>query len=489
MHIVHLAAECAPIAKVGGLADVVGALPAALSAEGTASSILMPLYGGPHGSTAARAGALARVGSGEVWFGPDAYAYTVYRSDALGAPLYLLDQPEHFGPEGVYFRTEDGLPFDNDDTRFPLFQLCALHWLAGGDAPAPDVLHLHDHHTGLIPALLRHGSGYEALRDVPTMFTVHSADHQGVLPWGVWERLGVFVEEAETLLVGDEVNSMKAALNWSDAVTTVSPSYAEELATNDSMAGPLAEVFRAIRHKTTGILNGVDYGAWNPATDSYLDATYSADDLAGKADCKAAVCAELGLDAARPLVAFIGRLMPEKGVEILLEGVERVLRKTGATVALLGTGYPEHEHELRGLVSMMAHEGLGDRVAARIAFDNTFAHRLYAAADIFLMPSKSEPCGLGQLYAMAYGTPPVVHAVGGLRDTVVPWDGEAGTGFTFDAFTPGAIRQAVQQALDVHADSAAWGSLVRQAMAADWSWARSARAYTRIYQRLASVPA
>ena len=223
---------------------------------------------------------------------------------------------------------------------------------------------------------------------------------------------------------------------------------------------------------------------WCPETDAHLPHTYSATDLAGKAATKAAVCAELNLDAGRPLVAFVGRLMPEKGVEILLPGVEALLGTTEAAVALLGTGDPEHEAEVRALAGMLAREGVARRLAAVVAFDEGLAHRLYAAADVFLMPSRTEPCGLGQMYAMAYGTPPVVHAVGGLRDTVRAFDGDNGTGFPFDAFTPEALVAAVTEALAAFADAPTWRRLQQNAFAQDFSWSASAWAYAGLYEGL-----
>lgn len=486
MTVLHLAAECAPIAKVGGLADVVGALPSALRARGIDSAIVMPLYGGPEGTVAGRAGDLSVVAAGEVVYGSDRYPYAVHRGDLGGTPLYLVHEPVHFGPDAVY-SGPGGTPLPHADTRFLVFQLAALDWLASGDGPEADLLHLHDHHTGLVPVLLRNAPDYVPLSATPTVFTVHSADHQGVTPWDVWDHLGVHVSEAEGLLVEDDLNAMKAALRWADAVTTVSPTYADELTSDPEMANGLLDAFREARPKLTGIVNGVDTGAWNPATDAHLPATYSADDLGGKAETKRAVCADLGLDPARPLLTFVGRLRPEKGAEILPEGIERVLRRTEAAVAVLGSGDAEHEEAMQGLVAMMEREGMGDRLAVVLAFDNALAHRLYAAGDLFLMPSKSEPCGLGQLYAMAYGTPPVVHGVGGLRDTVAPWDGAAGTGFVFDDFTAGAFTEAVEAGLAVHADPAAYRRLQQNGMAADHSWDRSAAAYADVYGRL--VPA
>ena len=210
-------------------------------------------------------------------------------------------------------------------------------------------------------------------------------------------------------------------------------------------------------------------------------------DLAGKAATKAAVCAELNLDAERPLLAYVGRLMPEKGVEVLLPAADALVRTTDACIVLLGTGDPEHEAEVRGLAGMLDADGFENRLAPVVAFDERMAHRLYAAADVFLMPSRTEPCGLGQMYAMAYGTPPVVHATGGLRDTVAAPAGDGGTGFPFAPFTPDALVAAVRDALALLADPPRWKRLQQNGMTADFSWNASARAYSALYRHLTVV--
>lgn len=481
MNVLHLAAECAPFAKVGGLGDVLGALPAATAAHGVSPSLLMPLYGGTGGEVASRAGGLERVAAGETRYDGAPVPYTVHRARTGAVPTYLLEASV-FDPPGVY-HGPDGAALP--DERFAVFQRAALDWLAAdGGAPAVDVLHLHDHHTALVPALLAYDPETIALRRLPTVLTVHSADHQGVAPWRVWEGLHVIVPDAEPLMVEDELNALKAGVTWATAVTTVSPGYAEELATDPAVSRGLIETFRAARPRLSGILNGIDTAVWDPATDPHLPATYSATDLDGKAATKAAVCAALGLDAARPLLVYVGRLMPEKGVELLTEGVERTVRQTEASVALLGAGDPEHETAVRGLAGMLAHDGLDGRFAPTIGFDEALAHRLYAAADVFVMPSQREPCGLAQLYAMRYGAPPVVHAVGGLRDTVVAWDGAGGTGFCFDAFTAEAFFGAIRAALAAFEDAGAWARLMQNGMASDWSWHGPAGAYAALYERV-----
>lgn len=483
MDVLHLAAECAPLAKVGGLGDVLGALPAATAAHGIRASVLMPFYGGPDGAVAAAAGPIARVHDGRVRYGGASFAYRVWCADAspVGVPVYLLEQTECFGRPGLY-TSRDGEPLAPE--RFLVFQRAALDWLASDGAPRVDLLHVHDHHAGLVPVLLACDPEAAALRGLPTVATVHSADHQGTAPWGLWEALHVPARPAEGLMVEDGLNPLKAAVTWATAVTAPSPSFADELATDPAVSHGLVETFRRARPKTVGILNGIDAERWDPSTDPLLPYRYSAGDLRGKAATKRAVCAELGLDPARPLVASVGRLMPEKGVELLPEGVERTLHQTEASFAILGAGDQEHETTLRGLAGLMAREGYDDRLAVHLGFDENLAHRLYAAADVFAMPSHREPGGLSARYAMRYGTPPVVRAVGGMRDTVSPWDGAAGTGFTFDAFTSEAFAAALRAALAVHADPDAWARIVQAGMATDRSWHAAAAEYAALYRRV-----
>ena len=480
MTVLHISAEVSPFAKVGGLADVVGALPDALASLGVESATLMPLYGGPGGEVAQTVGALEEVATGTVGYDWRDHAYTVFRAaEHEGADLFLLHQPEMFGSGGVYHNVGN-TPFWHAHDRFPLFQLCAVDWLETSASPVPDVLHLHDHHTALIPALIAHDPRFAALRGTPTVFTIHSADHQGWAPWHVWEQMGNAVPDPGSFRQGDTLNAIRAALRFADRVTTVSPTYAQELQHSDVMAHGLAEAFREVSYKFTGIVNGVDTEDWDPATDRHLPAHFSANDLAGKAKTKRAVCEELGLDPHGPLVTFVGRLTREKGADLLPGLLSRLLDETDARFAILGSGSPEHEDALRHLA---AHAPPA-RLAVTLAFDNALAHRLYGAGDLFLMPSRSEPCGLGQLYAIAYGTPPIVHAVGGLRDTVVPWDGQDGVGFTFQSFDLDDAADAVQRALAVVADADAYRRLQQNGLAADHSWANSAKRYVDLYREV-----
>ena len=481
MPVLHIAAECAPFAKVGGLADVVGALPNALAAEGVASAVVMPFYGGPEGRMAQGLGRLASVHTGVIWLEGEWFPFEVFRSGALGAaPLYLVHEPEHFGDDGVYFRASDKAWFDRGEVRYLAFQLMVLDWLRSENTPldGDDVLHLHDHHAGLVPVLLEYDPANDAVKHVPTVFTVHSADHHGEIPWPRWDAVGVDVPDRASLDHLGVVNSLKAGVEHADRVTTVSPTYATELTGSPEPSHGLDYAFQRAADRLSGIVNGIDRDVWDPATDPHLPHGFSADDLAGKAATKAAVCADLGLDPDRPLLAFVGRLTPEKGAEILAPGLAQIVDRTEAAVAVLGSGYAEHEDALRA-VAEAAPPG---RVSLTLAFDEGLAHRLYGAGDAFVMPSKQEPCGLGQLYAMRYGTVPVVHAVGGLRDTVAPWAGEAGTGLRFETYTAGAFADAVCRFLELSDGEV--DRLRANGMAADTSWSASARTYADLYAEL-----
>ena len=479
--ILHIAAECAPFAKVGGLADVVGALPRALDDRGVASAIVVPFYGGPAGRRAGGLGWMRQVHRGQIHHAGQDFAFAVFRTDALGVPLYLVHEPAHFGDDGVYFRAADGGLLGRMDTRYLAFQLMVLDWLRSENTPLsesqPDVLHLHDHHTGLIPVLLAHDPANAAIAHLPTVLTVHSADHHGEMAWAAWDALGVEVPDRDALGHLGRVNSLKAGVQHADRVTTVSPTYARELVASPEPSHGLDYAFGLAEDRLSGIVNGIDQAAWDPAADPHVPHPFSADNLDGKAATKRAVCADLGLDPARPLLAFVGRLTPEKGAEVLAPGLAEALRRTDAAVAVLGSGYAEHEGALRAV----ADAAPTARMSLTLAFDEALAHRLYAAADWFVMPSKQEPCGLGQLYAMRYGAPPVVHAVGGLRDTVEDWDGEAGTGIQFERFTAQAFADAVERALAVSAEG--YARMQQTGMRADHSWGASAHAYAALYRK------
>ena len=477
MYALHLAAECAPLAQAGGLADVVAALPAALRAEGIRASVALPLYGGPGGAMARQAGALDRVWTGDVG-GFDA---TVWHAVDLDTPTFLVETPA-FAAEGVYLdAVGEALP----DARFVSFQRTVLAWLRAAPHDRPSVLHLHDHHAALVPALLTGDPANDVLSDLPTVLTVHSADHQGALLTNELVEAGIdpdLVAAMRSSADSDGVlNALRIGVSTADAVVVPSPTYAAELRGDGVAPRGLGRVFRTAREQTVGVLHGVDRAVWNPACDPHLPAPFTPDDLRGKRLAKDAVCRELGLDPGRPLLAFIGRLMPENGVEILFEAVERLLGRTEAGIAILGLGPPEQEARLRGLGALVRAQDAGERLAVRNAFDVPFAHRLVAGADVLLAPARTEPSARTAMIALAYGTVPVAHAVGALRDVVCPGDAPP-RGVCFDGFGTTPFVEAVEGALDRLANADSWRALQHAGMTAAFSWQTTAQRIAGVYQ-------
>lgn len=483
MTVLHLASEYAPVAKAGGLADVLAALPAALQEAGVHTAVVLPLYGGPGGEKAVRAGELDPVWSGAI--PGTTLRPTVWRTRSEPAVFYV-EEPVHFGRSEIY---ADEIGEELAPERFVAFQRAVLAWLRDDADARPDVLHLHDHHAALVPALLRGVAANEALAELPTVLTVHTAVHQGIVPLRALAALGL--DEAFLLASHasadpeDELNTLRLGIELADAVAIPSTTYARELVTDFDVARGLGRVFRAAADRMVGIAHGVDRSVWNPRSDAFLPAPYGPGDLAGKRLAKREVCAELGLDAAQPLLAYIGRLVPEKGIEILFETVERLARRTDASVVVLGEGPPEQEARLRGLDALLRASGLHGRLAVALRFDEALAHRLYAAADAVLIPSRTEPGGLTAMHAMAYGTVPIARAVGGMRDTVCP-AGAPPRGVCFEAFTTTALTEAVQEALELWADGPAWAALQARGLAAEFSWRPAAEAYADLYHRVAA---
>ncbi len=487
MYVLHVAFECAPIAKVGGLGDVLGALPKFLRRAGIDAAVLMPRFG----DAQLQDDALRVIHEGAFTYRDRTLSYRLWQQDAevLGFPVYLLEEPVHFGRPGVYQDPATGLDFPDQADRFFVFQRGVLAVLKEG-VLRPDLLHLHDHHTALLAVWLREDPAYRELAELPIVFTVHNAEHQGRYDWQVWEEIGVPVARPEDLQHQGQLNVMKAGLLWADAVTTVSPGYARELQEREDIAAGLKEVFQRVAHKMRGILNGIDPDIWNPATDPLIFANYSVEDLSGKEKNKKALCESLGLRPDRPLLVFIGRLMQEKGVDLLVAGLEQLLtHQIDVSVVVLGMGMPAYQAALEALRCRIVRPGGFPRLVLRFEFNNTLAHQLYAAGDMLLMPSRVEPCGLNQMYAMTYGTVPIVHAVGGLRDTVEPWDPhtQQGTGFRFELFTSRAFHQAIRRALTVYHRPDQWRVLQRNGMQRNWSWERSAQEYLELYRTLVPV--
>ncbi len=473
MELLFVASEVAPWSKTGGLGDVSGALPRALAARGHTVAVVSPRYG----SIDALAAGFTRRDSA-VRVRGEATALWVKK----GRPTqYLLEHERLFGSRrGIY--GEGGADYGDNAERFTWFARAALA-LPGATGLRPRVVHANDWQTGLVPFLLRHEHGQDpTLAQARTVFTIHNLAYQGVFPKQVIPHLGlpwdVFRHEAMEFY--DQLSFMKAGLVFADVLTTVSPTYAREILTphGGHSLDPLLRQRRAALH---GILNGIDVAEWDPATDPHLPVHYSARALAGKARCKTALQRELGLPARIdvPLVAIVSRLADQKGIDLVVAAIPELVARD-VQLAVLGSGQRAYEDAL-----LRAAHDRRDRVAVRIGFDEGLAHRMEAGADLFLMPSRFEPCGLNQMYSLRYGTVPVVRAVGGLEDTVEDYDGwRRGTGFKFKEYAPQALLLAVRRAVETYRDRRAWKGIVSRGMAEDFSWDRSASSYEALYAAL-----
>jgi starch synthase len=478
-----LAAEAAPYAKTGGLGDVMAALPEALIALGVEVTVMLPGYRG----ALRAAGAVERVGRVRAPVSSRLEPGDIVRVPGSRVPTLLIDAPRYFARDGLY--GEGGTDYPDNGERFTFFCRAALEWLRGLAAP-PDILHCHDWQAALAPAMLRGTAAlYPALRRMRIVQTIHNLAYQGHFPATAWHLLNLDARyfSSDWLEFWGDISFLKAGLVFSDMLTTVSPRYAREIQTPERGEG-LDGVLRARSSRLRGIPNGIDYRIWNPATDPALPARYDRDDLTGKAQCKAALQAELGLgtDADRALLGMVSRFAWQKGIDVALDALPHLLEEGTAQLVVLGSGDPSLEHRMHELSARFP-----DRVALRTGMDEPLAHRIIAGADLFLMPSRYEPCGLSQMYSQRYGTVPVVHATGGLDDTVTQFEpaSDEGTGFKFAPCTAEALRDALGRALAIRRDAAAWGRLQHNAMRQDFSWEHSAQAYRNLYSALLAAPA
>jgi starch synthase len=475
MEILFVSSEVAPWSKTGGLGDVSGALPRALAARGHAVAVVSPRYG----SIDAPAEGFVRWDAA-VRIRGEATSLWVKK----GRPThYLVEHERLFGSRrGIY--GEGGHDYADNAERFTWLSRAALA-LPAATGMRPRIVHANDWQTSLVPFLLRHEHGQDpALARARTVFTIHNLAYQGVFPKQVVPHLGlpwdVFRHEAMEFY--DQLSFMKAGLVFADVLTTVSPTYAKEILTPQN-GQSLDALLRHRRASLYGILNGIDVVEWDPATDLHLPAHYSAKALAGKGRCKAALQRELGLPVRTdvPLVTIVSRLAEQKGIDLVVAAIPELVGRD-VQLAVLGSGQKSYEDALSH-----AARDRRDRVAVRVGFDEGLAHRLEAGGDLFLMPSRFEPCGLNQMYSLRYGTVPVVRAVGGLEDTVEDYDGwRRGTGFKFRDYSPQALLLAMRRAVETYRDHRAWRGIVSRGMAEDFSWDRSAASYEALYASTAA---
>lgn len=470
--------EVYPFSKSGGLGDVMGALPLAMQQTGQPAAVISPFYGRISTSNYRIRLTISDLPVGYPW--PPITA-DVYEADYHGVPLYFIHRGEYYDRR-FYYNDHKGDYFDNAE-RFIFFCRAAISLMERLGEP-PAIVHAHDWQTALLPAYI-----HFARRDNPfwqntgTVFTIHNLAFQGRfdsrlfaacgLPPEAWSMNGVEY-------YGD-FNMLKGGIAYADAVTTVSPSYAREILTEKFGCG-LDGILRQRELNLHGVLNGADYQVWNPEDDRFLPCRYSVEDMSGKERCKLNLISELGLDpelATRPILGFIGRMRGQKGID-LLNAIIPELMKLDVGVVVLGEGSPVYEGRIMELM-----EDYRGRIAAVIGYTEDLAHRMQAGSDIFLMPSRYEPCGLTQMYALRYGTPPVATMVGGLRDTIIPWPAENATGFIFTNSEPREFFGAIKQAVDEWTNNPeGWTRMMRRAMGQAFTWENSCGEYNDLYRKV-----
>src|SRR5437762_6255012 len=467
--------EAQPFAKTGGLADVLGALPPAIARLGWNVTLALPRYRGVAAGSVVETFPVT-VGS----FTRDAAFHEVSLGD--GARAILVDCADLYDRDALYGPPSADYP--DNALRFAFLARAALEF-AGRQRAAPSVVHAHDWQAGLAPVYLKTMyATHPTLGGVPAVFTIHNLAYQGLFDGGLLPALDLGWDQftVDRLEYWGRVSFMKGGIADSRIITTVSRRYAEEIQTPEFGFG-FDGILRARRDDLVGILNGIDTKEWDAASDPHIPKPYSADDLSGKTEAKAAVLRRYGLPAdraamKRPLIGMVSRMVDQKGLD-LIAALQTDLPALDASWTMLGTGDARYEEMWRTLAAR--HPG---RIGARIGFDEALAHLIEAGADIFLMPSRYEPCGLNQMYSMRYGTVPVVHAVGGLADTVQDYQPRKNaTGFTFREYRPDALLEALTRALTAFRDTKTWRAIQTAGMEQDFSWDRSAAEYVKIYDR------
>ena len=482
MRVILASSEVVPYSKTGGLGDVAGALPQALARIGCDLSVVTPRYTG----FGQRQGDVVSHETGEKIFddllvpfaGGEKYA-AVWRDYQDGAPVYFIDNAEYFGHGYIYGSG------DFDVERFAFFSRATLELAKRIGAP-PDIIHCNDWQTGFIPAYL--ATVYAAdpfFARTATLFTIHNLAYQGLFDPNLLPKFGLGWDVFEHgMEFHSAANAMKAGIYFSTAVSTVSPKYAQEIQTPE-FGNDLDGLLRWRRNDLIGILNGVDYNEWNPETDKYLAANYSINDLGGKLECKRDLLEKyhLPVDLEKPVVAIVSRLTSQKGIELITGAVWRML-ETGAYFILLGSGAESYEGYFQHV-----RDTVPSQVGVYFGYNNALAHQIEAGADMFLMPSSYEPCGLNQMYSLKYGTVPIVRGVGGLDDTIRNFEPttEQGNGYKFYDYSADRLAEKFYEALMVYYDRDVWRRLQRNGMQEDFSWERSAHNYLNAYRQLVAA--
>ena len=470
MEILHVSAECYPVAKAGGLGDVVGALPKYQNESGHIAKVVMPMYR----TKFLFENEFEVVHKGYTNLGTWWFIYTIIKekTNKLGFDLYLVDINGLLDREKIY-------GYADDMERFISFQIAVTDWLAVWKHH-PDIVHVHDHQAALVPFMMQHCYRYQQLREIKTVLTIHNAEYQGWLGWDKSHYIPAWDTWKSGLLEWEKtINSLACGVRCAWKVTTVSQSYMEELRW---AANGLEALFEYEKGKCIGILNGIDVKVWDPETDGYLDNHYTLKTRTeGKKINKALLCKRFDLDERKPLISFIGRLVGEKGADLLPQAIGDSFYYIGRKMnfLVLGSGSPEIEAGLEYIRQFSK-----DDCSIYIGYNESLSHLIYAGADFILMPSRVEPCGLNQMYAMRYGTIPMVRTTGGLKDTVKDFGEEGGYGIRFNNAIVGDITQAVWRAVELFSDEPVMEEIRRRMMRIDFSWETSVQKYLEVYSSI-----
>ncbi len=474
-HILMVSAECYPAAKVGGLADVVGSLPRYLNKGEAKCAVIMPRY---HNAWITQQETIEKH-YGSFHMGWEWIEYRVFYiiNEDLGYDLYTVDIPGKFDRAGVY--GDHYQPYYRDEVeRNVAFQRAVLHWLMTWEK-LPDLIHCHDHHTALMPFMMTQCPEFWRLGNTPTVLTIHNAAYQGMFGWDRQYLLPEFSRQASGLLDwGHVINSLACGIKCAWRVTTVSENYLREL--RDTSGFGLQGLFHSEHWKSRGVINGIDYDYWNPSDDHYLTIKLKKNIDKWKHDNKVSLLKELKMPTNLPLHIFIGRMVNDKGIDFLASLVYNyMIYRRDVCFIILGTGDPQIEEQCRIL-----EHNFGPHVRSLIMYNEGVAHRLYAAADFIWMPSRTEPCGLNQMYAMRYGTVPIARATGGLLDTIEPFDGKVGDGFLFRDLEEYQGMWGIDSSSTLFSVSELHSQVRQRIMAKDLSWENSAKKYLDIYHEI-----
>ena len=471
MKVLFIAAEASPFVKIGGLGDVIGSLPKALQAEGVEARVVLPLYSSINREKfplVYKKHIFVQLGWRQAYCG-------IFECNIDGIIYYFIDNEQYFNRSSVYGQDDDG-------ERFAFFSKAALEILPHIDYQ-PQIINANDWHTALSIIYLDDFKSrrMEFYQEMQTVLSIHNIEFQGKFnPYEMGYLFGLDNKYFDALIYNGDLNLLKGAIQLANRVNTVSQTYAKEIL-NPYFSYGLDKILQVEQGKLVGIVNGLDTDTFNPETDSHLELNYSLASISKKVENKLAFQRQMALEenADKMMVGMVTRLTHQKGIDLLLQASEDILR-TGAQLVVLGTGDAHYESALRSLENYRH-----DRVRSILLFSNEMSAKIYASSDIFLMPSKTEPCGLSQLISMRYGTVPVVHRVGGLRDTVIPFTGVEGNGFTFESFQSGDMMDAIYRAVTCFYQSPdEWNQIIKNNLNKDVSWEKSAKQYLSLYQEV-----